>query len=71
MHAFLETNGAGMGAHMKNWFGIVPIELEDESTGSYLACYCGAWLVPFATDEDGEVTDGAIWHQRKYKPKDE
>ena len=60
MHAFIEPNGPEMYAHMKNWFGIIPIELEDSETGSYLACYCGAWLVPFAKDKDGEITEGAV-----------
>lgn len=71
IHAFPESKVSGMKDHLDNWFGIVPMELENTETGSYLACYCGAWLEPFEFDKDGEISVGAIWHQRRYKSRDE
>lgn len=69
MHAFPEEKISQMNAHMKNWFGIVPLELEDPRDGSYMACYCGAWLVPMEYDDEANIKVGAVWHQRKYKDK--
>jgi hypothetical protein len=65
-HVFQETKPALMKEHMKNWFGVVPMELENPETGAYLACYCGAWLEPMEFDKDVNITVAAIWHQRKY-----
>jgi len=70
-HAFQETKVSAMNAHIKNWFGIVPMELEDPRDGSYMACYCGAWLIPLEDDKNGNITVGGVWHQREYKEKDD
>ena len=65
IHAFQETIGKDANYHLQHWFGIIPFDDIDSKTGAYLACYCGAWLVPFKRDEEGEIEIGAIWHLRK------
>ena len=69
IHAFQEKKADLMKEHLTAWFGITPMELEDPTDGSYMACYCGAWLIPYQYDNDGEITVGAVWHQREYKAK--
>jgi hypothetical protein len=70
MHTFMETESKDMKAHLENWFGVVPMELENPETCSYLACYCGAWLVPMQFDKHDDITVGAVWHQRRFKNRE-
>lgn len=70
MHVFTEKKPKEMSEHMEHWFGVVPMEMEDLDTGAYLACYCGGWIIPMQRHQSGEISIGAIWHKRRYKPSD-
>jgi hypothetical protein len=69
-HAFQENRMKDMNEHLEQWFGIVPIDLMDYETGAYLACYCGAWIVPLQKTKNNEILVGAVWHTRKYKKRE-
>lgn len=63
LHVFEEEKGVDRRAHVKAFFGVIPITGDEFNPhdGSYVVCFCGGRIYKMGEGPEKEWI-GAVWH---------
>lgn len=63
LHVFEEEHPADQDDHLEYWFGYPEFGPDYNEDDHLQMCFCGASLVPFLSNKDGDIEVATIWHK--------